>query len=252
MSQQQFERWTVLQAEGRHWLCRCACGVERSVDKYSLASGSSASCGCFRAEQLSARRVTHGKSKTPEYRVWAAMLDRCHRPEARDYSSYGARGIRVCVRWRKFENFLADMGPRPEGKRHTVERRKNDKGYSPSNCYWATYVEQARNRRSTLRIGGVPLISAAEAKGLKAATVRSRLARGKPDAELLLAGSKEMRRAQAKREGAGLLAKVAGKVVALKELAETTGIPYNTLKYRLKHGRPLTGNAKSRKEPATA
>ena len=96
-------------------------------------------------------KKTHGLSRTPEYRIWNSMIARCCHAEDSHYKYYGARGITVCERWRKFENFLADMGVKPSPL-HTVERIKNDSGYEPSNCKWATKKEQQRNTRATARI----------------------------------------------------------------------------------------------------
>lgn len=74
------------------------------------------------------------------------MHDRCYNPNTRTYATHGARGIKVCKRWFKFEHFYADMGPRPDGM--TLERKNNDGNYTPSNCCWATPKQQGRNRRS--------------------------------------------------------------------------------------------------------
>ena len=90
----------------------------------------------------------HGRSETREYARWASMRERCNNPKAHNYHLYGGRGIRVCERWDSFENFLADMGERPSPK-HSIERIDNEGNYEPSNCKWATQLEQSRNRRNT-------------------------------------------------------------------------------------------------------
>ena len=84
--------------------------------------------------------------RTPTYSSWAGMVSRCTNPNQPGWKYYGARGITVCDRWRTFDNFLADMGERPDGK--TLDRKDNDGNYEPGNCQWATPTEQVRNRRS--------------------------------------------------------------------------------------------------------
>lgn len=80
---------------------------------------------------------------SPEYQSWSGMIQRCTNPKREAYKHYGARGIKVCKRWLRFENFLADMGLRPSGL--TLERKKNHLGYTPSNCIWGTRTAQSRN-----------------------------------------------------------------------------------------------------------
>lgn len=104
---------------------------------------------------------------------------RCENPTQRDYHRYGGRGIKVCDRWQKFENFIADMGRRPAG--YTLERLHNDHGYDPGNCVWATRKVQASNRSVTIRLtheGKTKTIPEwAEVLGIKPSTLRARIGR---------------------------------------------------------------------------
>lgn len=100
------------------------------------------------------------KEVPPLYWVWRSMRDRCHNPSFKQWRDYGGRGISICPEWDSFAQFVADMGPRPKG--HTLDRRDNEKGYSPDNCKWSTRKEQQRNRRVTVRvtIDGVEYVAA--------------------------------------------------------------------------------------------
>jgi hypothetical protein len=108
------------------------------------------------------------------------MRRRCLKETHTDYARYGGRGIKVCDRWSKFENFLADMGEPPPGM--TIERVNNDGNYEPANCKWATRAEQGANRSTVRRvvIDGIEmsLRAACGHLGLKPETIYMRLHRG--------------------------------------------------------------------------
>ena len=166
------------------WVVRCDCGAEKlmpaSEMKKQAARGVVASCGCKRRESISTRRTQHGMSKHPAYAVWRSMCDRCRLPSHHAWHNYGARGITVCERWAaSFAAFWADMGPtyRPG---LTLDRIDNSAGYSPENCRWATYEQQANNTRMNRMVGDKTAAQLAQELGVKRSTMYYRLAKGVP------------------------------------------------------------------------
>ena len=167
-----FERLVVIARveSDRHgnarWLCLCDCGGKSTPSTSNLMGGSAKSCGCRLVEARvrngkASARHGHAPKRKPSltYKSWLSMKNRCFKPDCNGYKNYGGRGITICDRWlRSFEDFLADMGERPP-KNHSIERKDNDGHYEPSNCYWATAQEQARNKRKrpgcTSRFKGV-------------------------------------------------------------------------------------------------
>lgn len=173
------------------WHCTCECGGTKEVRSDHLIHGRVVSCGCWQAESARQRAEsgvkngsvlkTHGLSKHRVYPVYYTMLSRCD--DVSD-STYGGRGISVCVRWRGksgFENFISDMGLPPSDD-HTIERRDNDGNYTPDNCHWATHKEQCRNRRNSRRVvylgSEMLLLDVAKLCGVPYKELHRRLSRG--------------------------------------------------------------------------
>lgn len=122
----------------------------------------------------------HGFSKTPVYKAWKSMRARCSVKTNPAYRHYGGRGIKVCDRWGSFENFYEDMGERPY--KMTVERIDVDGDYTPGNCKWASYTDQARNRRTNniVEFEGrrMTLMEASNLVGKSYFTIATRIRRG--------------------------------------------------------------------------
>lgn len=122
------------------WELKCDCGKTHRASETALKSGGVKSCGC---RQHVRQKIAH----TPEHDAWKMMMYRCHNPKSSGFKNYGSRGIIVDVRWRKFETFLKDMGPRPQGM--SLGRIDNDGNYEPSNCRWETLEQQNNNKRNS-------------------------------------------------------------------------------------------------------
>lgn len=189
LSGQRFTRLLVIErlANDRHgntrWRCMCDCGAIVDTVAGPLRGGRTKSCGCLTTDQLIERITRHKKSRTPEYRVWAEMLQRCKFTDNENYRRYAGRGISVCQPWHDFANFIADMGPRPSAK-HTIERRDNDGNYEPSNCSWELRAVQnsntSRNVVVTYKGQSMTLTQAMQVAGtkMKHTSIHDRIKRG--------------------------------------------------------------------------
>jgi len=160
ISGQKFGRLIALTATEKRqhsrvvWLCQCDCGEEIEVGAGHLKSGNTKSCGCLRVESPNALKHGYAKHRpgpSSIYIVWVNMKARCLNKNRPHYQDWGGRGVTVCDRWlHSFENFLEDMGERPEGT--SIDRIDNDGNYEPGNCRWATRKQQANNRRRVVSV----------------------------------------------------------------------------------------------------
>lgn len=185
LSGQVFDRLTVtsrFERRDKHtdWWCKCSCGNEHVATSNALRKGTCKSCGCLSAELASERAKTHGDTGSREFRIWCGMRSRCDKPENKRYGYYGGRGIKVCERWRSFENFLSDMGRSPPGM--SIDRIDVNGDYEPGNCRWATMKEQMNNTRTNARYEhdgkSMTVREWSESTGVPVHTIKGRLARG--------------------------------------------------------------------------
>jgi hypothetical protein len=125
----------------------CDCGRTKGVQAKSLFHGTTISCGCANGS----KQITHGMSKSRTYSSWRSAINRCRNPHGTGYEKYGGQGICFSDRWNKFEDFLEDMGIRPDG--FTLDRIDPEGHYQPGNCTWADRSTQRRNQIRTSRKG---------------------------------------------------------------------------------------------------
>jgi hypothetical protein len=154
---QVYHSLTVIALRGRrngrvYWTVRCKCGIEFPVFGGALSTGRTKSCGClFNLSHRGIRPVSPRKPRDPLYGVWGSIVSRCTLKTNKVYHRYGGRGITICDRWRNsFKDFCHDMGPRPEGS--SIDRINNDGNYEPSNCRWASIVQQNSNTRKNVLV----------------------------------------------------------------------------------------------------
>jgi len=134
---------------GAYWNCVCSCGNKKIVPASLLKGKNTKSCGCLKLEASSRTgkgNKKHGKTNSPTYRSWHSMLTRCCNANHAAYTRYAGRGITVCERWMRFENFLEDMGDRPKGT--SLDRIDNGGSYCKDNCRWSKPIIQNNNSRA--------------------------------------------------------------------------------------------------------
>lgn len=149
-----YGRWTVISLVERTnpSLCRvlvkCDCGVKKHLNLAVLRNGKSRSCGCLKAELIRNRSNCHGLKRTALYGVWINMKTRCYNNKNEKYPCYGGRGITVCDEWKhdfmEFRRFAIENGWDDSLQ---IDRKDNDKGYSPDNCRFVTRDVNINNQQ---------------------------------------------------------------------------------------------------------
>lgn len=162
------------------WICLCDCGNYVTIQRGSLRSGTTSSCGC-KYQDAGAKRRKGKFFHAPEYNTWTAMKQRCGNPNNPEWHNYGGRGIKIWPAWEEsFHAFLLDMGKRPTPA-HSIERIEKNGNYEPGNCEWATPYVQSRNRRNNrvLELDGEVMVLSdwAVRIGITPATLSERLSR---------------------------------------------------------------------------
>ena len=138
----------------RMWVCKCDCGNYAEVTTSNLRSGSSISCGCYKVEVTKKTNTKHGKSNSRLYYIWKGMKRRCSSKRCKSYKYYGERGISVCEEWQDFKPFMDWAITNGYSENLTIDRIDVNGNYCPENCRWATWKEQANNRRRISDLNG--------------------------------------------------------------------------------------------------
>lgn len=159
--------------------CKCDCGKLNIVTGKRLFKNITKSCGCFASDMAKLKSTSHGLRKTRLYRIWANMKCRCYNKNISIYKHYGGRGIRICDEWKNsFVSFHSWAINNGYSDFLSIDRKDNNKNYTPSNCRWATRGEQSRNKRTSIKFRGECATDASKRLGSSSNLVICRLRSG--------------------------------------------------------------------------
>lgn len=142
-----------LHSTGQHtkWNCLCECGKSFVSESYTIKTGKVKSCGCYRVDETTARKTNHGYRHHPLYDIWCHIKDRCLNPNNPAYHNFGGRGINICKEWTADVKCFVEWGIGNNwAKGLDIDRKDNDKGYSPDNCRIVTRSVNSYNRRTNV------------------------------------------------------------------------------------------------------
>lgn len=217
------------------WNCICDCGNETIQSTSHLTSGHTKSCGCFRVRYARESHTIHGCGFDDNrlYRIWKHMKERCSNPNVKCYKRYGGKGVKVCDEWlHDFKAFYDWAMANGYSEDLTLDRIDYNGSYSPENCRWATYKQQANNTSRNLVYeydGRVMTLSQwSEYTGINYMTLMGRIKRGLPLEDVF---NPHIRT----REDMRPRITIDGIEHTVDEWSEISGVPVKTIMGRINH-----------------